>query len=161
MGGKWCPYFSSNQFHALVALFAEHPNLTPGQISVTLNDSRAMNRSLLVVSSLACFRLCSRVIIGIGLFLNQHTDGLSDTKQEHVVFQFRVLDMSIVALSNESIPHIIFSLVMHMMATAWAAIQIHYQWAVQRRFISTRLVLACQVPSLILNAIACIRISNI
>lgn len=41
-----------------------------------------------------------------------------------VAFQFWVLGMSIVALLNQSIPHIIASLVTHMMATAWAAFQI-------------------------------------
>lgn len=52
---------------------------------------------------------------------------LDNTKREDLVFiafQFWVLGMSIVALLNESIPHILASLVTHMMATSWAAFQI-------------------------------------
>lgn len=41
-----------------------------------------------------------------------------------IAFQFWVLGMSIVALLNESIPHILASLVTHLMATAWAGFQI-------------------------------------
>lgn len=52
---------------------------------------------------------------------------LGNTKREDLVFiafQFWVLGMSIVALLNESIPHILASLVTHTMATSWAAFQI-------------------------------------
>jgi len=52
---------------------------------------------------------------------------LGNTKREDMVFiafQFWVLGMSIVALLNESIPHILASLVTHLMATAWAGFQI-------------------------------------
>ena len=79
-----------------------------------------------MVSELACFCVCSCVINVIAYF-NRVTLSLSDTKREDLVFvafQFWVLGMSIVALLNESIPHIIASLVTHMMATAWAAFQI-------------------------------------
>jgi hypothetical protein len=54
-------------------------------------------------------------------------NSLGNTKREDMVFiafQFWVLGMSIVALLNESIPHILASLVTHLMATAWAGFQI-------------------------------------
>ncbi|KAJ3509801.1 hypothetical protein NLJ89_g5026 [Agrocybe chaxingu] len=59
--------------------------------------------------------------------LNWPVSVLGNTKREDIVFiafQFWVLAMSIVALLNESIPHILASLVTHMMATAWTAFQI-------------------------------------
>jgi len=52
---------------------------------------------------------------------------LLNTKREDIVFiafQFWLLGMSTVALLNESIPHILASLLTHMLATAWAAFQI-------------------------------------
>lgn len=58
---------------------------------------------------------------------NRVTHSLTNTKREDLVFvafQFWVLGMSIVALLNESIPHIIASLVTHLAATAWAAFQV-------------------------------------
>jgi hypothetical protein len=59
--------------------------------------------------------------------LNWPVSVLDNTKREDIVFiafQFWVLGMSVVALLNESIPHILASLVTHMMATSWAAFQI-------------------------------------
>lgn len=41
-----------------------------------------------------------------------------------IAFQFWLLGMSIVALLNESIPHIFASLLTHMLATGWATFQI-------------------------------------
>lgn len=41
-------------------------------------------------------------------------------------FQIWVLGMSVVALLNESIPHILASLLTHVLATAWAAFQIFH-----------------------------------
>lgn len=41
-----------------------------------------------------------------------------------IAFQFWVLAISIVALLNESIPHVLASLLTHVMATAWGAFQI-------------------------------------
>ncbi|KAF8807694.1 hypothetical protein BYT27DRAFT_7100204 [Phlegmacium glaucopus] len=89
------------------------PDLTPGQISVTLigikgNDSVTLDNSCL-------------------WSLNWPVSVLANTKREDLVFvafQFWVLGMSIVALLNESIPHIIASLVTHLAATAWAAFQV-------------------------------------
>jgi hypothetical protein len=59
--------------------------------------------------------------------LNYPVSVLDNTKREDVTFmafQIWVLGMSIVALLNESIPHIIASLLTHIMATGWAAFQI-------------------------------------
>ncbi|KAG6866027.1 hypothetical protein C0991_009436 [Blastosporella zonata] len=61
--------------------------------------------------------------------LNWPVSVLDNTKREDIVFiafQFWVLGMSIVALLNESIPHILASLVTHIMATAWAGFQIKH-----------------------------------
>ncbi|KAJ3824035.1 hypothetical protein F5878DRAFT_627986 [Lentinula raphanica] len=59
--------------------------------------------------------------------LNYPVSVLDNTKREDVVFmtfQIWVLGMSLVALLNESIPHIIASLLTHAMATGWASYQI-------------------------------------
>lgn len=52
---------------------------------------------------------------------------LENTIREDIVFiafQFWVLGMSIVALLNESIPHILASLVTHVVATVWGSLQL-------------------------------------
>jgi len=52
---------------------------------------------------------------------------LKNTKREDIVFvafQFWAFSMSIVALLNESTPHVIASLMTHMLATSWGAFQI-------------------------------------
>ncbi|KIK71377.1 hypothetical protein GYMLUDRAFT_33530 [Collybiopsis luxurians FD-317 M1] len=80
-----------------------------GQVNVTLGDEIATLSSN-----------CS-------WSLNYPVETLDNTKREDVVFmtfQIWVLGMSIVALLNESIPHIIASLLTHVMATAWAGYQI-------------------------------------
>jgi hypothetical protein len=59
--------------------------------------------------------------------LNQPVGILQNTKREDMVFlafHFWVLGMSIVALLNESIPHILASLATHVGSTGWAAFQI-------------------------------------
>jgi len=59
--------------------------------------------------------------------LNWPVETLDNTKREDVtfvVFQIWVLGMSIVALLNESMPHIIASLLTHVLATAWGGFQI-------------------------------------
>jgi hypothetical protein len=61
--------------------------------------------------------------------LNYPLQTLWNTQREDLVFitfQFWVLCMSIVALLNESIPHIIAGLVTHVMATSWSAAQLTY-----------------------------------
>jgi hypothetical protein len=78
-----------------------------------------------VVPELACFRVCLFQFSPVSLFTVFNS--LGNTKREDMVFiafQFWVLGMSIVALLNESIPHILASLVTHLMATAWAGFQI-------------------------------------
>ncbi|KAF8649849.1 hypothetical protein AX16_005612 [Volvariella volvacea WC 439] len=59
--------------------------------------------------------------------LNYPLSILNNTKREDIVFisfQFWVLGMSVVALLNESIPHILASLLTHVLATSWSAFQI-------------------------------------
>jgi hypothetical protein len=61
--------------------------------------------------------------------LNWPRSILHNTKREDIVFiafQFWVLAMSIVAVLSESIPHVIASLITHVMATAWGAFQISH-----------------------------------
>jgi len=98
---------------------------------------------------------------------------LRNTKREDIVFiafQFWVLGMSTVALLNESIPHILASLLTHMLATAWAAFQIRHTSDFRTQFIRLTTDGACkplnmlptywkergdaEIPSLALNAIA-------
>ncbi|KAF9478013.1 hypothetical protein BDN70DRAFT_933716 [Pholiota conissans] len=69
--------------------------------------------------------------------LNWPVSVLGNTKREDMVFigfQIWVLGMSIVALLNESIPHIIASLATHMIATAWAGFQIAHTAQFRRDF---------------------------
>jgi hypothetical protein len=71
----------------------------------------------------------SNVVLGRKclISLNWPAATLDNTKREDIVFiafQFWVLGMSIVAVLNESIPHIIASLFTHMVATGWGAFQI-------------------------------------
>lgn len=59
--------------------------------------------------------------------LNWPAATLDNTKREDIVFiafQLWVLGMSVVAILNESIPHIIASLFTHMIATGWGAFQV-------------------------------------
>ncbi|KAK1236136.1 hypothetical protein PQX77_000607 [Marasmius sp. AFHP31] len=59
--------------------------------------------------------------------LNWPIGVLANTKREDVVFiafQIWVLGMSIVAILNESIPHIAASLLTHVLATGWSGFQI-------------------------------------
>lgn len=61
--------------------------------------------------------------------LNYPVSILDNTKREDIVFiafQFWVLGMSIVALLNESIPHMIASLLTHILATTWSGLQLNH-----------------------------------
>lgn len=84
-------------------------------------------------------------------------------------FQVWVLGMSIVALLNESIPHIIASLATHMIATAWAGFQIVHTAGFRKDFNRVITNGAChvnlipdywdarakaEIPSLVLNVVA-------
>src|SRR5688572_21714328 len=78
--------------------------------------------------------------------------------------------MSIVALLNESIPHVLASLVTHAMATAWAGFQISHTASFRTDFVRVISSGACsgvpllpnywkdrsnaEIPSLALNAFA-------
>jgi hypothetical protein len=60
--------------------------------------------------------------------LNWPVQSLRNTKREDIAFisfQLWVLGMSLVALLNESIPHIIATALSHMSATTWGAFQIY------------------------------------
>ncbi|KAK7468581.1 hypothetical protein VKT23_003085 [Stygiomarasmius scandens] len=61
--------------------------------------------------------------------LNWPVETLENTKREDVVFiafQIWVLGMSFVALMNESIPHVVASLLTHVLATVWSGFQISH-----------------------------------
>ncbi|KAJ6574679.1 hypothetical protein B0H19DRAFT_933287 [Mycena capillaripes] len=61
--------------------------------------------------------------------LNWPVSILDNTKREDIVFisfQFWVLGMSLVALLNESIPHILASLLTHVLASGWSGFQISH-----------------------------------
>jgi hypothetical protein len=87
--------------------------------------------------------------------LNWPVSVLDNTKREDIVFiafQFWLLGMSAVALLNESIPHIIASLLTHMLATAWSGIQIANTASFRRDFNHYITEGACAgVPSLLPN----------
>ncbi|KAJ3890652.1 hypothetical protein GG344DRAFT_66081 [Lentinula edodes] len=85
-------------------------------------------------------------------FLNPF-NSLDNTKREDVVFmsfQIWVLGMSLVALLNESIPHIIASLLTHALATGWASYQIVNTRGFERDFARVITHGACSgVPQLL------------
>ncbi|CAK5265266.1 unnamed protein product [Mycena citricolor] len=87
--------------------------------------------------------------------LNWPVSILDDTKREDIVFiafQFWVLGMSMVALLNESIPHIIASLTTHILATFWSGFQIWHTAFFRQRFDKVITHGACNgVPSLLPN----------
>ncbi|KAF9056479.1 hypothetical protein BJ165DRAFT_1433809 [Panaeolus papilionaceus] len=105
--------------------------------------------------------------------LNWPLSILDNTKREDIVFiafNFWVLAMSIVAILNESIPHILASLVTHVMATAWGAFQIYHTSTFRSEFNRVITRGACrnvplitqywtarsqaEIPSLALNVLA-------
>ncbi|KII93632.1 hypothetical protein PLICRDRAFT_35861 [Plicaturopsis crispa FD-325 SS-3] len=105
--------------------------------------------------------------------LNWPVSVLLNTKREDITFiafQWWVLGMSTVALLNESIPHIIASLLTHLLATAWAAFQITNTASFHSEFARLTTNGACkgnnllpdywiargnaEIPSLALNAAA-------
>ncbi|KAK0506038.1 hypothetical protein EDD18DRAFT_1373163 [Armillaria luteobubalina] len=89
------------------------------QFSIS-NSRRSVNASALAVETSNLSRSCLSS-------LNWPVLILDNTKREDIVFiafQIWVLGMSIVALLNESIPHIFASLATHALATAWSIFQI-------------------------------------
>jgi hypothetical protein len=82
--------------------------------------------------------------------LNWPVSVLDNTKREDIVFiafQFWVLGMSAVALLNESIPHIIASLLTHVIATAWSGFQLSQTAAFHRDFTQYITNGACSGPN--------------
>ncbi|TDL28868.1 hypothetical protein BD410DRAFT_738658 [Rickenella mellea] len=105
--------------------------------------------------------------------LNWPVQKLDNTKREDITFisfQFWVLGMSIVAILNESMPHIIASLLTHILATAWGGFQIKHTADFHSQFATLTTQGACkpynllpnywkqraeaEIPSLALNALA-------
>ncbi|KAI5123715.1 hypothetical protein M0805_000309 [Coniferiporia weirii] len=104
--------------------------------------------------------------------LNWPVEKLDNTKREDITFiafQFWVLAMSIVAILNESMPHIIASLLTHILATAWGGFQISQTNDFRVQFNHLTTDGACginllstywqnralaEIPSLALNALA-------
>ncbi|KAF9229606.1 hypothetical protein BS17DRAFT_743880 [Gyrodon lividus] len=98
---------------------------------------------------------------------------LRNTEREDltfIAFQIWVLGMSIVALLNESVPHMIASLLTHLVATGWAGFQIFNTAQFRGDFAEVTTNGAChpinllpsywqsraaaEIPSLVLNAVA-------
>ncbi|CCM00316.1 uncharacterized protein FIBRA_02346 [Fibroporia radiculosa] len=106
--------------------------------------------------------------------LNWPVSQLDFTKREdisYIMFQFWVLAMSLVALLNESVPHIIASLLAHVGATAWGVFQIYNSAEFHTDFNKLTTQGACgvnllptywkersnaEIPSMALNAVALI-----
>jgi len=104
--------------------------------------------------------------------LNWPVETLDNTKREDVtfiVFQIWVLGMSVVAILNESMPHIIASLLTHVLATAWGGFQVFNTKQFHQSFVRVTTDGACghnllptywkaranaEIPSVSLNAVA-------
>ncbi|KAH9947951.1 hypothetical protein B0H21DRAFT_851085, partial [Amylocystis lapponica] len=104
--------------------------------------------------------------------LNWPVQELDNTKREDIafiMFQLWLLGMSLVALLNESIPHIVASLLTHMVATAWGGFQIFNTSQFHHQFNMLTIGGACgvnllprywtqrsnaEIPSLALNSVA-------
>ncbi|OBZ79913.1 hypothetical protein A0H81_00460 [Grifola frondosa] len=104
--------------------------------------------------------------------LNWPVDVVKNTKREDIAFiafQFWVLGMSLVALLNESIPHIVASLLTHILATAWGGFEIYNTASFHHNFSRLTTEGACginllptywkdrgdaEIPSVALNAVA-------
>ncbi|KAL1951764.1 hypothetical protein VTO73DRAFT_913 [Trametes versicolor] len=104
--------------------------------------------------------------------LNWPVDTVENTKREDIAFiafQIWLLGMSLVALLNESIPHVVASLLTHILATAWGGFQIVNTEIFHRKFTALTTQGACginllpdywrtrsnaEIPSLALNCFA-------
>ncbi|THU91634.1 hypothetical protein K435DRAFT_840922 [Dendrothele bispora CBS 962.96] len=83
--------------------------------------------------------------------LNWPVSILENTKREDVVFisfQIWVLGMSFVALMNESIPHVVASLLTHVLATVWSGFQISHTASFRSDFNEVIVNGACGIPLL-------------
>ncbi|KAI0336143.1 hypothetical protein GY45DRAFT_1316219 [Cubamyces sp. BRFM 1775] len=104
--------------------------------------------------------------------LNWPVDVVENTKREDLAFigfQVWLLGMSLVALLNESIPHVVASLLTHILATAWGGFQIFNTESFHHKFSALTTEGACginllptywktrsnaEIPSLALNCFA-------
>ncbi|KAI8995420.1 hypothetical protein BD414DRAFT_534588 [Trametes punicea] len=104
--------------------------------------------------------------------LNWPVDTVENTKREDIAFiafQVWLLGMSLVALLNESIPHVVASLLTHILATAWGGFQIFNTATFHRKFTALTTQGVCginllptywktrsdaEIPSLALNCFA-------
>lgn len=68
-----------------------------------------------------------------------------------LAFQSWVLGVSVVALLNESIPHICASMITHLMATSWAAFRIYDTVTFRSQFNEVVVLGACQGVEIIPN----------
>ncbi|KAI0067923.1 hypothetical protein BV25DRAFT_1876789 [Artomyces pyxidatus] len=106
-----------------------------GQIGVTLNGFGYNN---------ATVSLDNKCLVA----LNWPVQSLDNTKREDiafVAFQVWLLGISVVALLNESIPHIVASLLTHLSATAWGGFQVYATNAFHNDFKRLTTNGACQV----------------
>jgi hypothetical protein len=109
-----------------------------GTIEVTVNGSRFSRPAVLERSCIWA--------------LNYPVAVLLDTKREDIVFvafQLWVLGMSTVALLHESMPHIIASLLTHVLATAWAGFQLVHTADFHRDFVRLTVEGACKPINLL------------
>lgn len=82
------------------------------------------------------------------------TTRLQNTQREDIVFvlfQIWVLGMSVVALLNESVPHIVAALLTHVLATTWSAFQLADTRRFQESFLTLTVDGACKGVSLLPN----------
>jgi len=87
--------------------------------------------------------------------LNWPVSILDNTKREDVVFmtfQIWVLGMSMVALLNESFPHIFASFLTHVLATAWSGFQIYHTANFKQQFDQLITHGACAGPPSLLRS---------
>ncbi|KZT74909.1 hypothetical protein DAEQUDRAFT_720098 [Daedalea quercina L-15889] len=134
---------------------------------ITLNGQRELRFSGDGFSNVTLSYTCLTV-------LNWPVSQLENTKREDItfiMFQFWLLAMSLVALLNESIPHIIATLLMHVAITAWGGFQIFDTAQFHSDFSQLTTNGACrmnllptywnqrsdvEIPSLVLNGVALI-----
>lgn len=108
------PYFPFHRRHTKRDLFSTgvlstNTNVT-GQIQVHIDGFGFKNNE--VILDISCL-----------WSLNWPISSLRNTERENIVFiafQLWVLGMSVVAILNQSIPHVLASLLTHMLATAWS-----------------------------------------
>ncbi|CDO70217.1 hypothetical protein BN946_scf184942.g17 [Trametes cinnabarina] len=159
-------FFEAVQERDLKTYARRSPGLTETQIRLALNGTATVNLNGLdghfeVELSRKCLYT-----------LNWPVDIVENTKREDIAFiafQVWLLGMSLVALLNESIPHVVASLLTHILATAWGGFQIFNTESFHRKFTTLTTNGACgvnllptywktrsnaEIPSLALNCFA-------